>query len=122
MNWDEVLKKYTFETLEFIKSGKDISVTQGQLYLKELIKWELFFNLYIALVCLVVFAVGAICLYKAIKRFIENDNGLAFAAIIITFFISLGSIVQCIDSSARALKAYVAPRVVIMEKLQGVLK
>lgn len=129
MKWEEIFKNYAIDTLEFIKTGKDLAITQGSLYIQELIKWEIYKNSVQAISFLICFITCMYSFYfikKAYKVKVEkdiySDSGGHVGAM--AFSIMLGTMFFCltIDSSLDALKAYTSPRVVIMEKLQGLIK
>lgn len=128
MKWEEIFKKYAVDTLEFIKSGKDVALTQGQLYIHELIKWEIVSSLICAFVFTLLSILALIIarklqqVYKSeVARLKRNCEGWAVLTIISTFIAVCFSCAMII-SVANATKAYVAPRVVVMEKLQGMIK
>lgn len=126
MKWEEIFKNYAIDTLEFIKNGKDLAITQGSLYIQELIKWEIYKNSGLA-VCFLIGAIASVlCAIQCNKlRYKDkyDEHDLEKSAVV--FFSScLGIIFFCfaIASSLDALKAYSAPRVVIMEKMERLIK
>lgn len=129
MKWEEIFKTYAVDTLEFIKTGKDLAVTQGSLYIQELIKWEIYNNSVRAIAFLICFI---LCLYsfyftkRAYKIQVEKNKYSDDTGYIIGVFFSIAFCVvfSClaVGSSLDALKAYTAPRVIIMEKLERLIK
>lgn len=121
MKWEDIAKNYLIDTLDFIKSGKDLALTQGQLYIQELVKWEIVSGAMLAVVALSVVGVMIYwnyCLWKKNRDMNEQD---AFLFSFLSLFILAFSLVGLVEIRSAA-RAYVAPRVVIMEKLKDMIK
>jgi hypothetical protein len=120
MKWEEIFKTYAVDTLEFIKTGKDLAVTQGSLYIQELIKWEIYKNSFLALLFLFALLLCVIIFFRAyiVKSKDEVRTSLMSCSLALGFMF----VVFICDSSLDALKAYTAPRVIIIEKLQRLIK
>ena len=123
-SWNDIIKQYFGELMEFVKSAKNFATEQIPLYLQELIKYEIFSSLLWGtfLVCMLgVFAYGAYWFHQKGKNDRRADpEGCAFAKwalILIIFVISWTPFYHY----NKALKAYVAPRVVIVEKIQDMI-
>lgn len=120
MKWEEVFKNYAVDTLEFIKTGKDLVATQGSLYIQELIKWEIYKNTFLALVFLFVFLLCGIVSFRAYRS--ESHNEERIPLMMCSLCLAGMFVIFACDSSLDALKAYTAPRVIIMEKLERLIK
>lgn len=123
MNWNELALKYTQETLEFIKSTKDVAITQGSLYIQELIKLEIALSILNIVASLVLIFIAYLC-YKKLKNTekLEHTPEIMIpvgATFIATLFIGLGFLES---NTERLIKATVAPRVLIIEKLTNAVK
>lgn len=119
MNWNDLFLKYTAETLEFIKTSKDVAVTQGGLYIEELIKYEIIQGILVGAVFLVISILCAVALIKARNT---RDGDIKFFTYMFGSIFLLTSIIMVGCNVDQVLKAYYAPRVFVVEKLSQLVK
>ena len=132
MDWNGIIKKYFVDLMDIVKGGVDFASKEVPLYLKELITYEFWH----AVVYAVLFAVLAGCLIYVARwcrvraktlheenNYRNNDDigGLWFLTIAssVVALVLIGTSVGYIDD---AVKAAVAPRVIIVEKIQTLIK
>jgi len=120
MNWNDLLKKYFVETLEYIKSSAPNVKNEAALYIQELIKWEIFGNLLFSMLYLFLLVPCFFVFVKCIKKENIDDSEICILFISGVLILLLGGFF--IESSSKSIKAYVAPRVFIIEKLTKELK
>ena len=126
MKWEDIFKTYLVDTLNFVKSVGTEASTQGQLYIQELIKWEIISHVVYTLFCIALLSLSIFVINKIKTISIEDDprdrslsqvaSLIAITATVIVFSIPISINVSSV------LKAYYSPRVVVIEKLQVMLK
>lgn len=115
MKWEDIAKNYLVDTLQFLKSSSGIAITQGQLYIQEMLAWQF----YSSVIWASVFGVCALLLflpaiYLSRKERIDGDEAaMGITSLMFAVLLTLMSFYQvnC------AVKVKVAPRVVLIEKL-----
>ena len=124
IKWDDLLKNYAVDTLDFIKSGKDLAITQGQLYIQELIKWEIARGTMYAVISGIVFTLMVKLILSTLKK--EKDSNfwddLSVIKIVVGGLLGSFSFTLMICSTEMAAKAYIAPRVIVMEKIERMVR
>lgn len=125
MEWSEILKKYTVELVEFIKATKDLAVKEIPLFLQELIKYELWSSMVSILFNVAyILAIVLIARWSLIKldafKFDDSDSRVVLKTVlrlvtVICVIITAGFL---FDNVNHAVKVKVAPRLIIVEKVQ----
>ncbi len=135
---DEIQKRlstYMGVLEESLKSAKDFTVAEAPLYVRELLLWEFWHNVVSGSALLLVALVVAVAVPLVIRRFFRSEyftnmhsvdqTGATFmtfmgSGLILVF----GFCAPVLNAYARfetALKVSVAPRVVLLEKIQGAI-
>lgn len=107
------------------ESSANFVVDQSPLIAQEFIRWEIASGIMLALFGIIVMMITGFWMYKGYKN-LKSDNArdeiympaFIFGGIL---FLGLGLLTFSIGT-AQSLKAYCAPRVVIIEKLGSILK
>jgi ACR3 family arsenite efflux pump ArsB len=125
LDWNSIIKKYFVELVEIVKSGVDFTSKEVPLYLKELITYE-FWSAIIYMVLFIGLAIfaGYCARYMRIKaKNSHSDDDVAgcWAATLACTGLCLIFTVQGVQEIEHAVKSAVAPRVVIVEKIQSLI-
>lgn len=112
------------QTLDWIgetaSQGKDFVLEQAPLYAQELIRYEIISSLIFCSLFLVAGVVGLVLLFKSMKEQCPGE--------VDRFYLGMGamsvipfSLFGTLETGMDAIKAYTAPRVVIVEHLRDCL-
>lgn len=118
MKWETIFKNYLVDTLEFVKSATGVAITQGQMYVQELIKYEIISN---SIYAIILFLISTVAITLLIRFYMKIENKSDHPELMFLIFPLFGILFVYISSlrhADNAIKAYIAPRVVVMEKLQ----
>lgn len=127
MDWNSIVKKYFVELMDVVRGGLNLAGEQVPLYLKELITYE-FWHCFLWGSFYLVGMILTACLSKRFHTNLvkdwDNDStgpmwlfALAFALIA-----SIGFAINSAQEFDSAIKAKVAPRVIVVEKIQALIK
>jgi len=129
---EQVLKTNTVEIIEWAKETAqktgDFAVEQTPLYIKEYISWQIWGNLLEIILFLIPLSVLLVLFFKFLKAGREDEwnNGFIFAGSLISGIFSVILFIMTIFcvmiNSSNIVKAIVAPRVVIVEKISELVK
>ena len=118
-NWNELLQKYFIEVLGVVKGVGDFAKKEIPLYVQELLTYEFYHSLIMTLVFLVMLIISiksVFYFWKLKKGDFDFIAGVVISAIVSLVF--FGNMVDRIDD---AIKIKIAPRVVIVDKIQQVV-
>lgn len=130
MDWNERLGKWADSMEKAVDKVSDFGAAEVPEYVKELIRWEIANN--IMFVVVMIFSAICCCIFGyGIRRFANqraNDKDASadaqgfFAFVYVASYLAQSIVlivcaVHCYSSVQAATKAYVAPRVVIVEKI-----
>lgn len=122
---NEELKKKMSEYLvvleQDLKSVKDFSVEQVPLVVQEYINWIFWSNCFGAILALIAMIIAAIIWRKIYKTVDGDTDDQVFTLIMGSLVMVAFSIPMCVHF-AKAAKAHIAPRVVIIEKISELVK
>lgn len=122
----ERLMGYLENVEKAVEGGTDFVMQQAPFYVQELIKWEIAWNAIWAVFWLGIVVALPLCFGKLIKKLreIPREDPMVWGWIltILMGIIMFSSTVASLGLAGQSLKAYIAPRVVIMEKLSGLNK
>lgn len=104
--------------LESLKAGIDFGKEQVPLYFQEYIKYEITISSIYLIMGFIGFVVMGWTIFSA-KRYKGRDNSGWIVASVILFIISTATIAV---QSKNLMKAYISPRVMVIEKLSNSLK
>lgn len=129
LDWNGIIKKYFVELVDVVKSGVDFASKEVPLYLKELIAYE-FWNsiVYMVLFFLIAIFAGYCSRYMRVKarelvNTVSDDDVFgAWVCSGVCAALCLIFVVQGVQEVDHAVKAAVAPRVIIVEKIQELIK
>ena len=112
---------------ETAQEGKEFILEQAPLYARELLEWEFMQGVIMAAVYGVILASlikAGLLLFKGIKNdkphYYNSDGKICLIAIIC--LISIFATIGLVYNTCQAIKAKTAPRVIIMEHLNGLTK
>ena len=111
------------KTLEWIREGANQAgawaLEQAPLLAQEFIRWEITAGVLLAVLGL---AGMLLALFCWIGAYYSRDNEGGFGWFVIGTLVGLMSLIPMTQGIAQATKAYVAPRVVIVEKIHELVK
>jgi hypothetical protein len=104
---------------------QDFTAEQSPLYCKEVIAWELWSSVAGAVLGTVMFVTAIVALVifvKGMRKYHGEPNGVTVSAIFIGIVCIVGGIALPMNYVPRAIKAIVAPRMVVVEHFRGLTK
>jgi hypothetical protein len=129
--FSEELQKLTVDGLknmgDWVQGAKDFAVEQAPLFAQEYVKWYAVDNIKTAIILAVMVAIFIWSYKKAYSWLSKIDDGddfikfVAFVMAVICFIICTTLTGFAIDNLGDAVKAYVSPRVVIVEGIKEIL-
>lgn len=125
MDWNGIIKKYFVDLVEIVKSGVDFASEQVPLYLKELIAYEFWSSTIHAVVYALVTLLCVKVFFHCRKRWneLKNDDGVPYVMCgLVCVALSILFTCNTVGRVDDAIKAAVAPRVIIVEKIQSLIK
>lgn len=131
LDWNSIIKKYFVDLMEVVKGAKDFAAAEIPLYLKELIMYEFWH----AVTDAILFAILSYAAYKlgywfrtkarAVqeedKRADEDDYGPYWGCAVVSWVLCLIFFCVIAGKIDRAIKVKVAPRLIIVEKIQDLI-
>lgn len=128
---NEQLEEALADVLRWVETNgqaaTDFVVEQAPLYVQEYVAWVFWYNAMLAAICLgsvlLLFVVGQVARRMVVRDHADEVPPAAalVASIVFPFVIGLIPIIKGVESAADAVKAKVAPRVVIVEHLRDAL-
>lgn len=123
MNKEQLLNETLIQILEIVKSTKDFVIEQMPLVVQEFLRWEIFKGAFfgggILLITLTLLVIGG---YKIVKKIKERPHGDYEVVLVIFLAILMLPLFAGLDYVFKGIKAYVAPRVVIIERFSSIGK
>lgn len=126
MNWEERLSRWA-DKLE-VAGDKTVDFASAEIpeYVRELLAWEFWFNTMIAIPCFLICVVFYYSVYRIIKESFripnKSDRIDYYGTSALMLILALCSLAGFLSCSIRAAKVKIAPRVVIVEKIQGLAR
>lgn len=126
----QVLKTNTVEIIAWVKETaqktENFAAEQTPLYIKEYISWQIWGSLIEIVLFLIPTGLAFWILFTFMKKYKESDDGFLFAVCVFSGIVSLTLFVMSICCTIFNVnliaKASIAPRVVIVEKVNDLLK
>lgn len=129
MEWNSIIKKYFIELIEVVKGGVDFASKEVPLYLKELIAYEFYHSLIWAIAYTTIAILAGYCarylkvkLKEALVAYEYQDVFPYWAGMFISSLIVFAFGFASIKQIDYAVKTVVAPRVIIVEKIQSLIR
>ena len=118
-----LVTEYLQEFIDWMKKGADWTASQAGMLAQEIVVFEFWSSLFLALVA-VAFAVFGVFIFRwSMKRFETTcDEFFPVLGMIVSLVFMIGGTVTFTMQSYDAIKAKAAPRLVIIEKVVEVLR
>lgn len=116
----EILNKFLEKALQYLNSIESFTGKNVPLFLEEVVKYTIFYNSFIAFVCLLLVVTALIFINFARKK-MEDDEGWMLATVITSIFAIL-PMFKIIESVNLIIKAWVAPRLFLVEYLKNLIQ
>jgi len=121
-NISELTQQTVIGLLDFVTATKDFVLEQAPLYARELVTWQMWDGIVCGTIFLLIFFVSILGFCTGIKIIKNDKHDEGFACIMVGITVALISIFISTKEYRSAIKAVLAPRVVIIEHLQSKLK
>ncbi len=120
MNWNERLEKWLNSMETTAGKINDFGAAEVPQYLQELIHWEIVNGCVAGCVFLLASLCCILVAYLIYRFFVKDGQEIVFSFVFL--FLSIPLLAFSCSSFKDALKAYTAPRVVLVEKVAGLIK
>lgn len=111
------------QVLEWLKKGGEFVEREAPLLAQEIVSWYYWYSLLTAIGCAVVATIAIAVFFIALKSTIKRrDCEWELPCMLFGGLVGLVMTAFALDAASHAVKAVVAPRVVVVESISGILK